>query len=228
MNSIVKNTALALGLTVGLGMGMAPLAMAEGDAAAGQTKAAQCGACHGADGNSAAPTFPKLAGQGEKYLLKQIMDIKSGAREVPQMVGQLDNFNEQDMADIAAYFSSQKMQLSGSKPMKVKLNSGDTVDGLKLGRTIFRAGNPETGVPACMGCHSPTGKGNSPAGFPRLSGQYAEYVETQLKAFRSGARANDGETRIMRTVAKQLSDAEISAVADYVAGLMPAPVPASE
>ncbi|WP_193163550.1 c-type cytochrome [Microbulbifer hainanensis] len=223
MNSIVKNTALALGLTVGLGMGMAPLAMAEGDAAAGQTKAAQCGACHGADGNSPAPTFPKLAGQGEKYLLKQIMDIKSGAREVPQMVGQLDNFNEQDMADIAAYFSSQNMQLSGSKPMKVKLNSGDTVDGLKLGRNIFRAGNPETGVPACMGCHSPTGKGNAPAGFPRLSGQYAEYVETQLKAFRSGARANDGETRVMRTVAKQLSDAEISAVADYVAGLMPAP-----
>ncbi|WP_346838344.1 c-type cytochrome [Microbulbifer sp. SAOS-129_SWC] len=215
MKRIVINTALALGL----GIGAASLAMADGDAKAGQTKAATCGACHGADGNSAVPTFPKLAGQGEKYLVKQMMDIKSGARQVPQMVGQLDNATPQDMRDIAAYFHAQTMQLSGSKPQKVKLNSGETVDGLTLGRKLFRAGDAAIGVPACMGCHSPTGKGNPPAGFPRLSGQYAEYIEKQLKAFREGSRANDGDTRVMRTVAKHLSDAEISAVANYIAGL---------
>ncbi|MFC6633949.1 c-type cytochrome [Microbulbifer taiwanensis] len=215
MNSIIKNTALALGLTLGL----APLAMAAGDAAAGKAKAAACAACHGADGNSPAPTFPKIAGLGEKYLAKQLMDIKSGARPVPQMIGQLDNFNEQDLQDIAAYFASQPMQLSGSEAISVMLNSGESVDGLIFGRNLYRAGNAQTGVPACMGCHSPSGKGNAPAGYPRLSGQYAQYVETQLKAFREGTRANDGDTRVMRSVAKQLSDAEIKAVANYVAGL---------
>ncbi|WP_323846055.1 c-type cytochrome [Microbulbifer magnicolonia] len=217
MNSIIKNTALALGLT--LGLGAAPLVMAAGDAAAGKAKAAQCAACHGADGNSPAPTFPNLAGLGEKYLAKQLMDIKSGARQVPQMVGQLDNFNEQDLQDIAAFFASQPMQLSGSEAISVMLNSGESVDGLMLGRDLFRAGNAATGVPACMGCHSPTGQGNAPAGYPRLSGQHAQYVETQLKAFRAGTRANDGDTRAMRSVAKQLSDAEIKALANYVAGL---------
>ncbi|MBB3062911.1 c-type cytochrome [Microbulbifer rhizosphaerae] len=214
MNSIIKNTALLLGLAMAT-----PFALAAGDAAAGKAKAAACAACHGADGNSPAPTFPKLAGQGEKYLTKQLMDIKSGERSVPQMVGQLDNFDEQDLQDIAAYFASQQAQLAGSEAMSVMLNNGEKVDGLELGRKIFRAGNPEANVPACMGCHSPTGKGNAPAGYPRLSGQYAEYVETQLKAFREGTRANDGDTRVMRSVAKPLSDAEIKALANYVAGL---------
>lgn len=214
MNSIIKNTALALGLAM-----TASFAMADGDAAAGKAKAAACAACHGPDGNSPAATFPKIAGQGEKYLAKQLMDIKSGAREVPEMVGQLDNFNEQDLQDIAAHFASQTMQLSGSEPLSVTLNSGESVDALPLGRNLYRAGNSETGVPACMGCHSPTGIGNAPAGYPRLSGQFADYVEVQLKAFRGGTRTNDGETRTMRTVAKQLSDAEIEAVANYVAGL---------
>ncbi|WKT60679.1 c-type cytochrome [Microbulbifer thermotolerans] len=216
MNSIIKNTALALGLTFGLA---APVVMAAGDPAAGKAKATACAACHGAEGNSLAPAFPKIAGLGEKYLAKQLMDIKSGARQVPQMIGQLDNFNEQDLQDLAAYFASQPVQLSGSKAISVTLNNGESVDGLMLGRELFRAGNPETGVPACMGCHSPTGKGNAPAGYPRLSGQYAEYVETQLKAFRAGTRTNDGDTRVMRSVAKQLSDAEITALANYVAGL---------
>ncbi|MGL6162329.1 c-type cytochrome [Microbulbifer sp.] len=214
MNSIIKNTALLLGLAMA-----APFALAAGDSAAGKEKAAACAACHGADGNSPAPTFPKLAGLGENYLAKQLADIKSGERSVPQMAGLLDNLDEQDLQDIAAYFASQQTQLAGSEPMSVMLNSGENVDGLALGRKIFRAGNPETGVPACMGCHSPTGKGNAPAGYPRLSGQYAEYVETQLKAFREGTRANDGDTRVMRSVAKPLSDAEIKALANYVAGL---------
>lgn len=215
MNSIIKNTALALGLT----LAAAPYALAAGDATAGQAKAAACGACHGADGNSPAPTFPKLAGQGEKYLLKQMTEIKSGVRSVPQMIGQLDAMSEQDLADIAAFYASQNTQLSGSEAISIKLNSGDSVDGLTYGRDLYRAGNSETGVPACMGCHSPTGVGNAPAGYPRLSGQHAQYIEAQLKAFREGSRANDGDTRVMRTVAKQLSDAEIKAVANYIAGL---------
>ncbi|WP_444929203.1 c-type cytochrome [Microbulbifer sp. SSSA002] len=218
MNSIIKNTALALGLAFGLGA--VPLAMAAGDAAAGKTKAAQCAACHGADGNSLASAFPKIAGLGEKYLLKQLQDIQSKTRDVPQMIGQLDNFKEQDLEDIAAYFASQPMQLTGSaEAVSVMLNNGDKVDSLDLGRKIYRAGNMETGVPACMGCHSPSGQGNAPAGYPRLSGQYPEYIEAQLKAFRAGTRNNDGEVRTMRTVAKQLSDAEIKALANYIAGL---------
>ncbi|MFI2811015.1 MULTISPECIES: cytochrome c [Microbulbifer] len=214
MNSIVKNSALALGLILA-----APFVAAEGDPAAGKTKAAQCAACHGPDGNSPASAFPKIAGLGEKYILKQLMDVKSGEREIPQMIGQLDNFDQQDLEDLAAYFASQQMQLSGAEPVSVMLNNGENVDGLMLGRKIFRAGNPQTGVPACMGCHSPTGQGNAPAGYPRLSGQWSDYIETQLKAFRSGERANDGETRVMRSVASQLSDAEITAVAHYLAGL---------
>ncbi|QIL90651.1 c-type cytochrome [Microbulbifer harenosus] len=214
MNSIIKKAALALGMVA-----FAQLGHAAGDASAGQAKAAVCAACHGADGNSPAPTFPKIAGLGEKYLLKQMHDIKDGTRKVPEMTGMLDNLSDQDMADVAAYFNAQNMQLSGSEAFSVMLNSGDNVDGLALGRKVFRAGNSTTNVPACMGCHSPTGQGNAPAGYPRLSGQYAEYVEKQLRAFREGTRANDGDTRVMRSVAKQLSDAEIKAVANYVAGL---------
>lgn len=214
MNSIIKKAALALGMVA-----FAQLGHAAGDASAGQAKAAVCAACHGADGNSPAPTFPKIAGLGEKYLLKQMHDIKDGTRKVPEMTGMLDNLSDQDMADVAAFFNAQNMQLSGSEAFSVMLNSGDNVDGLALGRKVFRAGNATTNVPACMGCHSPTGQGNAPAGYPRLSGQYAEYVEKQLRAFREGTRANDGDTRVMRSVAKQLSDAEIKAVANYVAGL---------
>ncbi|MCA0900217.1 MULTISPECIES: c-type cytochrome [Microbulbifer] len=214
MNSIIKKAALALGM-----IAFAQMGHAAGDASAGQAKAAACIACHGADGNSPAPTFPKIAGLGDKYLLKQLRDVKSGARSIPEMTGQLDNMTDQDLQDIAAFYASQNIQISGSTAFSVMLNNGDNVDGLALGREIYRAGNSETGVPACMGCHSPSGLGNAPAAYPRLSGQYAEYVEKQLKAFREGTRANDGDTRTMRTVARQLSDAEIKAVANYVAGL---------
>ncbi|WP_299597973.1 c-type cytochrome [uncultured Microbulbifer sp.] len=214
MNSIIKKAALALGMVAFTQVGYAA-----GDASAGQSKAALCVACHGPDGNSPAPTFPKIAGLGEKYLLKQMHDIKSGDRAVPEMTGMLDNMSDQDLEDVAAFFASQNIQISGSEAFSVMLNNGDNVDGLELGSKIYRAGNTASGVPACMGCHSPTGQGNAPAGYPRLSGQYAEYVEKQLKAFRAGTRANDGDARTMRTVAKQLSDAEIKAVANFVAGL---------
>lgn len=205
--------------------------MAAGDAAAGATKAAVCGACHGADGNSMVGTFPKLAGLGERYLLKQLSDIQAWdletdpakkemtGRKVAEMTGLLAKMNKQDLEDLAAHFAAQTTQLSGSKKIEVQVNSGIKVDGLELGERTYRAGNPTTGVPACTGCHAPDGKGNIPAGFPRLSGQHPEYIEKQLRAFRAGDRKNDGDQSIMRSIADKMSDAEIIALANYIAGL---------
>lgn len=190
------------------------LAMAAGDAAAGKTKASVCFACHGPDGNSAAPTFPKLAGQSERYLIKQISDIKSKARSVPAMAGLTEGLSDQDIADIAAYFSSQT---ASSDQAKKEI--------LTKGEGIYRAGIKDRNIPACMACHSPTGSGNAPAGFPRLGGQHADYVATQLKAYRAAAdgdatgRSNDGDTKPMRTIAAHLTDSEIAALANYVSGL---------
>ncbi len=200
-----------------------------GNASNGETIAkAECAACHGEDGNSSSPMFPKLAGLGEKYLLKQLQDIKNAGeggnpkapkRAIAEMAGLLDNKSAQDLADMAAYYAAQPMQLSGAKEMKVQINSGAQVDALKLGTQVYRAGNLETGVPACTGCHSPRGLGNSPAAYPRLGGQHADYIEKQLKAFRAGDRTNDGDTMVMREVAKHMSDAEIKAVANFISGL---------
>ncbi|MFT5116680.1 MAG: cytochrome c553 [Kiritimatiellia bacterium] len=189
-----------------------------GDPEAGKTLSASCAGCHGNDGNSPAPSFPKIAGLGENYLYKQLKDIQSGSRAIVQMTGQLDAKSDQDLRNLAAYFNSQTLQLAGAKEMKVKMNSGLDQDALKLGARVFRAGNHEVGTPSCIGCHSPRGLGNDPAGFPRLSGQYAEYIAQQLRAFRAGERTNDNSA-IMRSVAEHMSDAEIDAVANFISGL---------
>jgi cytochrome c553 len=183
-----------------------------GDAAAGENQSAVCGACHGADGNSAAP-FPKLAGQGEKYLLKQMLDIRDGARSVPTMAGQLDTKSDQELADLAAYYAAQARGGGQTDP-----------ELLALGEKIYRSGIAERKVAACTACHSPRGLGNAPAGYPALAGQHAQYIADQLRAYRKGqedpsGRTNDGDVRIMRTTAFGLSDKEIEAVASYVAGL---------
>lgn len=200
MNKVLVSLLLTLGIT--------GMAHAAGDAAAGQGKAAVCGACHGADGNSPAPNFPKLAGQGERYLLKQMHDIKAGNRQVLEMTGLLTNLSDQDLADIAAYFSSQKMGVGAADPKLVK-----------RGEEIFRGGNLETGMPACTGCHSPDGAGNAAAGFPHLGGQHATYVAKQLTNFREGDRTNDGDSMIMRGIAAKLSNKDIAAVSSYIQGL---------
>ncbi len=209
----MKRVAVLLSLTLGwASSGIAADVHLVGDAAAGKTKSVACGACHGADGNSTAP-FPKLAGQGEKYLLKQLRDIRDGVRPVPTMAGQLDGKSDQDLADIAAYFASQSR------------SGGQTDPALQaLGASIFRAGIPARNVAACSACHSPTGVGNAPGGFPALAGQHAQYVADQLRAYRKGyedpaGRTNDGDTKIMRTIAFGLSDKEIDAVSSYVEGL---------
>ncbi|MEH6358109.1 MAG: c-type cytochrome [Pseudomonadales bacterium] len=200
----MKNLVISLFVLVGL----SGFAHAEGDAEAGKTKAAACAGCHGADGNSGVASFPKLAGQNVKYLLKQMGDIKSGARSVPAMMGQLDGKSEQEMQDIAAYFSSQYPTVGAAKKELVE-----------LGEKIYRAGSKDSGVSACTACHSPTGKGNSMAGFPALSGQHADYIATQLRAFREGERTNDGDSKMMRSVAFRLTNKEIDAVSSYISGL---------
>lgn len=190
---------------------------AAGDAEAGQAKAATCVACHGVDGNSAVPTFPKLSGLGHKYLLKQMQDIRDGRRPVALMAGQVDNMTDQDLSDIAAFYDSQPRTGGTAEPDKVS-----------LGRKVYLGGIAERQVPACSGCHSPTGNGNGPAGYPALAGQHADYVAAQLKMFRKGyedpaGRTNGGEAKIMRTTAFRMSDMEIEAVASYIAGLQPTP-----
>jgi cytochrome c553 len=185
----------------------------KGDAGAGEALVASCTACHGADGNSLAPTFPKLAGLGERYLLKQMKDIRDGRRPVALMAGQVDNMTDQQLADIAAFYDGQT-RTSGTTDPEL----------LALGRKVYLAGIAERKVAACSGCHSPSGKGNGPGGFPGLAGQHADYIAQQLEMFRLGyedesGRTNGGDSMIMRTIAFGLSDLEIKAVASYVSGL---------
>ncbi len=199
MNKLLISLLLTIGLT--------GVAHAAGDAAAGKGKTAVCGACHGADGNSAIANFPKLAGQNEKYLIKQLNDIKSGKRPVVEMTGLLDALSEQDIADISAYFAKQ----NGTVGHAAK-------DLVEQGQQIYRAGIADKGVAACTACHSPTGGGNAQAGFPAIGGQHAAYTEKQLMTFRKGERNNDPQ-QMMQDVAGKLSDAEIKAVASYIQGL---------
>lgn len=182
-------------------------AQTTGEAAAGESRVAVCLACHGPNGNSLVPMFPKLAGQHPEYLAKQMADFKSGARKNDQMTPQAALINEGDIPDIAAYYSSQQ-QTAGTADPALK----------EQGQTIYRAGNPASGVPACSGCHGPAGLGMGAAKFPRIAGQQAQYVDTTLKSFRAGTRAND-PNGMMQGVAGRMSDAEIAAVSQYVQGL---------
>ena len=183
-------------------------AQVSGDAAAGERLVAVCAACHGADGNSELGSNPKLAGQNARYTLKQLLDIKSGARPVPLMTGLLDNLSEQDLRNIAAFYASQEATLEGANAELVE-----------LGERIYLGGIEDLGVASCTACHSPNGGGVAQAGYPALSGQHAEYTAAQMRAFRAGDRDNDGDAAPMRTVAERLTDREIEALASYISGL---------
>jgi len=185
-------------------------ALADGDAAAGQTKAAVCAACHGVDGNSVVPNFPKLAGQHAAYLEKQVGLIRSGARTVPEMTGIVAGLSDQDIADLAAYFSSQ-VRKPGVTDKAL----------LEAGQRLFRAGNAETNVPACMSCHGPDGAGNPLAGYPMLAGQHAVYTAGMLTKFKDGQNWGDDDSgsHIMNDVALRMTADEIKAVASYIEGL---------
>lgn len=203
---------LALGLVFGA-LSVSP-ALAQtaaptppGDAQAGKARAAVCAGCHGPDGNSAAPMFPKLAGQDAAYIRKQLGDFKSGARQSAQMQPFAAQLNPQDIANVAAYYASQKIQPGSAQGDKAVID---------LGKKIYRGGNAKTGVSACMSCHGPSGHGIPPR-FPKVSGQHAAYSEQQLLAFKNNTRTNDDT--VMQRIAFRMSAAEIRAVAQYMAGL---------
>ncbi len=192
--------------------------MAKGDAAAGASKVAVCAGCHGMDGNSLVPTFPRLSGLGEKYLYMQLRHVQKGERIIMSMTGILDASSDQDLWDMAAHYNGKERKLSGAKDITFT-GVDDPDDALALGERVYRGGNLRSGVPACTGCHSPSGSGNGPAGYPALGGQHAEYLEQQLLAYRNGERDSGNNARIMQGVAEYLSDGEIKAVANYIAGL---------
>jgi len=198
----MKNLLISLIVSAGL-MSVAHA----GDAEAGKAKSATCAACHGADGNSLAPTFPKIAGQGERYLIKQITDIRDGNRQVPEMTPFVTGLSDEDIADLAAYFAAQAPTTGGADEKLAQ-----------LGERIYRGGVEDKGIPACLACHGPTGAGIDAAGFPHLAGQHATYTETQLNKFSMEQRANDGG-RMMRDIAKRMHATEIEAVASYIQGL---------
>ncbi len=191
-------------------------AFADGDPHAGQEKSAPCAACHGVDGNSINPAWPKLAGQGKKYLVDQLHLFKDKIRINTLMNPQAINLSEQDILDLAAYYASQTPSKGKADPEKEF--QGEQI--YLIGERIYRGGNPETGVPACMSCHAPNGVGNEPAKFPRLAGQHAVYTAAQIRAYRSGARyQTDDNLNMMKDIATYMTEQEIEAVAEYIAGL---------
>ena len=189
-----------------------PVAAAESGAAAkpdlakGQTLSTQvCGACHTADGSRGSPANPIIAGQHPEYLVKQLGEFKSGKRNNPVMKGFASTLSDTDMRDVSAFYAGKQ-----TKPGFAK-----NKDLYALGQKIYRGGISDKQIPACAGCHSPTGAG-MPAQYPRIGGQHTDYIEAQLNGFRSGQRANSPP---MAAIAARMSDREIKAVADYIAGL---------
>ena len=206
MKNVVKLALLACLSISSFAMANEPVKV--GDAAKGKALSATCAACHGADGNSVNPLWPKLAGQGEAYLAKQLHDFRSDKRNDPSMTAMAKGIaSDADVADLAAFYAGNKAKAGAAN--KEMIDAGEA---------IYRGGNLATGVAACAACHGPTGSGNSAAKFPSIAGQHAKYTVAQLKTFKSGKRAND-TGKMMRNIAKNMSDAEMEAVAEYIAGL---------
>jgi cytochrome c553 len=182
--------------------------MKKGDAEKGSKLVGTCVACHGADGNSVVGQWPTLAGQRESYLFEQLEHIRDEERVIAVMKGLLNNYSDDDLRDVSAFYASQK----------TKVSQADEAN-LALGQQIYRAGNLKSGVPACTGCHGPAGKGLESAQYPMLGGQKAEYVVTSLIAYQTGERAIDEHGKIMQGIATRLTIEEIRAVANYVSGL---------
>lgn len=201
-------TAKFAALTLVAVLGWTGSAQAAGTAEAGQAKSATCMACHGMDGNSANPEWPALAGQHSSYIVKQLKHFKAGERQNALMSPMAMILADQDMEDLAAYFSSQTRQPTGeTEPSK-----------LQLGQSIYRAGIASKGVPSCAGCHGPSGHGIAGAAFPMIGGQHAVYAAIQLRNYKSGTRATDPNS-MMRAIASRLTDEEIDAVASYLQGM---------
>ena len=185
---------------------LAPLA---GDATAGQAKAAVCGACHGMDGNSTDAQYPKLAGQSEPYIVRQLTDFKSGVRQNPIMMGFAATLSPQDMHDIGAYFAT-KRSLPGVADQAL----------VEHGQKLYREGDATRSIPACMSCHGPDGRGNPGAMYPQLAGQHADYIQLTLKAWHDGTTwGDDAHAQIMPQIAGRLDAKDIAALASYIEGL---------
>lgn len=183
--------------------------LVDGSAEAGEAKALTCTACHGPQGNSASPLWPNIAGQGAPYLQAQLSAFKSGSRMDPLMSGQAMMLSDQDIADLAVYFEN----------LPAAAQAVADADLVGRGEALYRGGNIETGVAACMACHGPTGRGNPAAGYPAVQGQHAAYTAKQLNEYAAGTRETDGKTRIMRDIAGRLSKDEIAALSSYMQGL---------
>jgi len=180
---------------------------AAGDASAGKAKSATCAGCHGADGKAILPEYPNLAGQHASYLAKQLTAYRDGERIHQLMSPMAAALSDQDILDLAAFYSDM-----------TPIEGVSSEENLTLGQNIYRGGVTSAGIAACIGCHGPTGKGNPAAAYPSLNGQNIAYLAIQLKMFRSGERNND-PNEMMRGLAHRLSDAEIDALANYATGL---------
>jgi cytochrome c553 len=187
----------------------APTGLLIGDAKAGEGKAATCGACHGMDGNSADKTYPKLAGQNEAFVVRQLELMKAQKRTNPVMMPFIGNLSDQDLHDLGAFYAS-KTSLAGVADDKL----------LARGQAIYRGGDATLGVPACMACHGPAGRGMAGTGYPQLAGQWADYIQAKLKDFKAGTTwGDDASAKVMPEIARHLGDNDIAALASYVEGL---------
>ncbi len=190
------------------GSALSGSALAAGSAESGKVKSVTCSACHGMDGNSLNPEWPSIAGQHESYLINSLNSFKSGARQNVLMTGMAMPLSDEDINDLAAYFAAQKPAPKVADPALAT-----------AGERLYRGGNKDSGVPACLACHGPTGLGNPAAGWPTIAGQHAPYTVAQLKAYRAKERSTDGGTQMMRNVSTLLTDDEIKAVTSYIQGL---------
>lgn len=189
---------------------------ADGEPAAGKEKTTLCVACHGNEGVSTTPIWPHLAGQHAEYVRKQLHDFKGEKRSNPQMSPMATSLTDTDIEDLSAYYAS--LNAAPGEALLVKIIDDKITVNLADGETIYRAGNPKTGLVACSACHGPGGAGNAAAKYPALSGQHAEYTAATLKAFKAEDRAND-DKNIMRIIAGKMTNQEIEAVANYIQGL---------
>ena len=183
--------------------------LVDGSIDAGKAKAMTCTACHGAEGNSSLPTWPNIAGQSASYIVAQLSAFKGGSRTDPLMAPQAMMLSDEDMRNVAVYFESlPAAAMAVANPATVS-----------KGEALYRGGNADAGIPACLACHGPTGRGNPAANYPAVQGQHATYTAKQLRDYASGGRTSDGKTRIMRDISSRLSTDDIEALASYVQGL---------
>ena len=214
-----------LALSISLSFSLAPaLVNAEGDKNAGQTKAASCASCHGEDGNSMVSSFPKLAGQHESYLVRQLQDLKDGFRNAPMMAPLAMALDDQSIEDISAFYATQKISQNQlpilddddeDEDDSDESNSNKLDELLAMGSNLYRNGNLDSKVSACIACHGPSAEGNKPSSFPSLRSQHADYLIKSLTDFKKGSRTNSSDN-MMHLIAKKMTDEEIQAVSYHI------------